>query len=176
MWDEVKAVYIDDRHELGLDEFLEKGHNAHVKTNMLAIMLVAAQKGFWEIDKETLEKLSSDFADLIIKNGLPGSGHTHPDHPIYDWIASHLTDEQLKDLKAILDSARMVEETPDSMITTIAEIEYDETNENKTEDKPSELAEIKKKMGEYQWLVWSCIAGLIFAGIQRGRQKPWEKN
>jgi len=176
MWDEVKAVYIDDRHELGLDEFLEKGHNAHVKTNMLAIMLVAAQKGFWEIDKETLEKLSSDFADLIIKNGLPGSGHTHPDHPIYDWIASHLTDEQLKDLKAILNSARMVEETPDSMITTIAEIEYDETNENKTEDKPSELAEIKKKMGEYQWLVWSCIAGLIFAGIQRGRQKPWEKN
>ena len=176
MWDEVKSVYMDDRYELGLDEFLEKGHNAHVKTNMLAIMLVAAQKGFWQADEETLKNLSRNFADLIIKNGLPGSGHTHPDHPIYDWIASHLTAEQLKNLETILDNARIVEEAPDSMVTAIAEVEYDETDENDPQENLSELAGIQNGLMKHQWLAWSAIAGFILAGVRRGSQKPWEKN
>jgi cobaltochelatase CobN len=176
MWDEVKSVYMDDRYDLGLDEFLEKGHNAHVKTNMMAIMLVAAQKGFWQTDEETLKSLSRNFADLIIKNGLPGSGHTHPDHPIYDWIASHLTAEQLKNLKTILDNARIVEEAPDSMVTAIAEVEYDETDENEPQENLSELAGIQNGLMNHQWLAWSAIAGFILAGVRRGSQKPWEKN
>lgn len=174
MWDEVKSVYIDDKHELGLDEFLEKGHNAHVKTNMMAIMLVAAQKEFWEADEETLKNLSRDFTDLIIKNGLPGSGHTHPNHPIYDWIAKHLTAEQLQNLKKILDSARIVEEPQNAQVTTIAEVEYDD--ENQKDENLSKLAAIQKGLSEHQWLVWSTVIGLILAGVYRGRQKPWEKN
>lgn len=173
MWDEVKSVYIDDRHELGLDKFLEKGHNAHIKSNMLAIMLVATQKGFWQADEETIRNLSRSFADLIIKNGLPGSGHTHPDHPVYDWVSPRLTAEQLRDLKTVLDNARIVEKPQDSQVTTIAEVQYDETDEIK---KQENLAGIQKGLVEHQWLVWSTIAGLILAGVYRGRQKPWEKN
>ena len=44
-WDEVKSVYFDDAHQLGLPRFLAEGHNAHAKAHMLAIMMVAAQRG-----------------------------------------------------------------------------------------------------------------------------------
>jgi cobaltochelatase CobN len=49
-WDEVKETYFDDKHKLGLPRFLGDGHNAHVKAHMLAIFMVAAEKGFWQTD------------------------------------------------------------------------------------------------------------------------------
>ena len=113
---------------------------------------------------------------MIIKNGLPGSGHTHPDHPVYDWVAPRLTAEQLQDLKAVLDNARIVEKPQDSQVTTIAEVQYDESDEIKKQENLAEVAGIQKGLVEHQWLVWSTIAGLILAGVYRGRQKPWEKN
>ena len=33
-WDEVKSVYFDDAHKLGLPEFLGRRHNAHVNLNL----------------------------------------------------------------------------------------------------------------------------------------------
>ncbi|MEK9630140.1 MAG: cobaltochelatase subunit CobN [Nitrospinota bacterium] len=176
MWDEVKSVYVDDKHQLGLDEFLEQGHNAHVKTNMLAIMLVAAQKGFWQTDEETLKKLSNDFANLIIKNGLPGSGHTHPDHPIYEWIGKHLTEEQLMSLKRILDNARIQEKPQEPQITSIAEVKLDQSENNQEQTNVSELTGIKTVLGKHQFVLWGTVIGMVLAGFYRGRQKPWEKN
>jgi outer membrane receptor for monomeric catechols len=77
-WDEVKRVYLDDGLELGLDEFLASGQNVHVRTNMQAILLVAAHKDFWQADAATLDALARDFAQAVVEHGLPGSGHTRP--------------------------------------------------------------------------------------------------
>lgn len=46
VWEEVKAVYIDDKLNLKLDEFLSSNYQVQVQTNMLAVMLVAIQKDF----------------------------------------------------------------------------------------------------------------------------------
>lgn len=89
-WDEVKRVYMDDGLGLGLDQFLEQGHNAQVKAHMLAIMLVAAQKGFWHTDDATLRQLAGKLAQLVNQNGLPGSGHTSPHHPMWSWLGDYL--------------------------------------------------------------------------------------
>ncbi|MEQ6886238.1 cobaltochelatase subunit CobN [Salicola sp. Rm-C-2C1-2] len=113
VWDDINEVYFEDRHDLGLDKFLEKDHNVHVKTHMQAITLVAAHRGFWKPDEETLNKLRKEFAQLVVENGLPGSGHTRPDHPTMQWVAEQLSDAELKkDFKAVLDAARM--EAPES--------------------------------------------------------------
>jgi cobaltochelatase CobN len=105
-WEEVKAVYIDDRYDLQLDQFLEKGHNAHVKSNMLAIMLVAVQKEFWDADKATIEQLAASFARLVKANGLPGSGHSDPDNPMLPWLEQHLSAEQWQDLAQVIALAK----------------------------------------------------------------------
>jgi cobaltochelatase CobN len=43
-WDEVKETWFDDKQKLGLPRFLAQGHNAHVKAQMLAIFMVAAER------------------------------------------------------------------------------------------------------------------------------------
>ncbi|MEM6582550.1 MAG: cobaltochelatase subunit CobN, partial [Pseudomonadota bacterium] len=105
-WEEVKAVYVDDRYELNLDEFLAQGHNAHVKSNMLAIMLVAIHKDFWDADQETTEQLAQAFAELVAANGLPGSGHTDPDQPMLPWLEQFVDAQQWQALAQAIDSAR----------------------------------------------------------------------
>lgn len=94
VWDDVNEVYFQDSLGLGLDEFLSQGHNAHVKTHMQAITLLAAKRGFWEPDPFVLDQLARDFAGGILDHGLPGDGHTRPDHPLMDWVADRLEPAQ----------------------------------------------------------------------------------
>jgi cobaltochelatase CobN len=53
---------------------------------MLAIFMVAAEKGFWQADDATLKQMGGELARLVAKNGLPGSGHTAPHHPMWNWL------------------------------------------------------------------------------------------
>ena len=172
MWDEVKAVYLDDRYEIGLDEFLERGENVHVKTNMQAVMLVAAQKDFWDADEKTLKELSQNFADLIIQHGLPGSGHTRPDHPIFAWMAEHLDADQRQKLDEVMDRARMKDEVIESSMTTIAELEVEPTAQAQ-EDSQAEGAEsIIDGISSYLWVLWALIVVLLLLGVRKGSRKP----
>ncbi|MEO0508767.1 MAG: cobaltochelatase subunit CobN [Verrucomicrobiota bacterium] len=125
VWDEVHDVYFKDRHGLGLDEFLEEGNNVHVKINMQAILLVAADKAFWEADPETLQQLSQEFTELVIEHGLPGSGHTRPDHPIFKSIMPRLSEDMQAALQAVLDKALPPESSEEEaeVPSTLAEID-----------------------------------------------------
>lgn len=105
-WEEVSDVYIHDRYHLGLDKFLEQSHNVHVKSNMLAVMLVAIQKGFWAADEEQTRKLASDFVRIVSAHGLPGSGHTDPNHPMLDWLDHYLSEQEQDMLSEVRQKAR----------------------------------------------------------------------
>ncbi len=105
-WDEVKAVYFDDKQKLGLPQFLGQGHNAHVKAQMLAIFMVAAEKGFWKTDATTIKQMGGELARLVARNGLPGSGHTAPNHPMWQWLASQLDAAEAQALGVTLAKAR----------------------------------------------------------------------
>ncbi|WP_141104252.1 cobaltochelatase subunit CobN, partial [Noviherbaspirillum denitrificans] len=105
-WDEVKSVYFDDARKLGLPEFLGRGHNAHVKAQMLAIFMVAAEKGFWKTDAATIRQLGGELSRLVAKNGLPGSGHTAPNHPMWSWLAPQLDAGDAQALGVTLAKAR----------------------------------------------------------------------
>jgi cobaltochelatase CobN len=105
-WDEVKAVYFDDAQKLGLPQFLAKDHNAHVKAHMLAIFMVAAEKGYWKTDAATIRKMGGELAQLVARNGLPGSGHTAPNHPMWQWLAPQLDAADAAALGVTLAKAR----------------------------------------------------------------------
>jgi len=105
-WDEVKAVYFDDAQHLGLPKFLGEGPNAHVKAHMLALFMVAAEKGYWQTDAATIKKMGGELARLVAKNGLPGSGHTAPNHPMWQWLAPQLDSADAAALGVTLAKAR----------------------------------------------------------------------
>ena len=183
VWDEVKSVYIDDQHDIGLDHFLEDGHNVHVKSNMLAVMLVAAQKEFWQADQATLEQISTSFADLIIEHGLPGSGHTSPDNPIFEFIESYISETQRAALKATLDDAKLDNQVS-SAPSTISELnapelqipehQQTETRTQGTEQQKAGQQEQKENASlavDYRWL-FALLALLIVIGVMRGARIP----
>ena len=123
VWEEAEAVYMQDKYALGLDKFLEKPENKPVKANMAAIMLTAAHKGYWQADEATIRSLAETFARLVREAGLPGSGHTQPDHPALDWAASFLSPEQQKALNDIREAARGPQSpSPEPVHTSIKEI------------------------------------------------------
>ncbi|MEM6707665.1 MAG: cobaltochelatase subunit CobN [Pseudomonadota bacterium] len=106
IWEDTKAIYLDDRYEIGVSEFLNESANLPVQANMLAIMLVAAHKGFWKTSAETIAELGERFATAVAAAGLPGSGHTRPDHPMLDWLAERVSEESRDALTAARDAAR----------------------------------------------------------------------
>lgn len=105
-WDEVKRVYVDDGLQIGLDKFLQNGHNAQVRAHMLGLMLVAAHKGFWHPDEATIRQLGHELATLVGKNGLPGSGHTAPTHPMWQWLTPYLSAADNRAVQRTLREAR----------------------------------------------------------------------
>lgn len=164
-WDEVKQVYLDDSHGLGLDEFLEQESNVHVKTNMMAIMLVAAEKKFWQADEATLQQVSQKWVDLLLEHGLPGSGHTQPDHPVFQWVQPYLRADQIEPLKQMLERAR-VDATSTSSPTTMAELQA-------ADNESQQVSEIQAASGgRSPWglaMIVLAIAILLSAGYLRGR-------
>ena len=180
-WEEVKAVYIDDKHKLKLDEFLQQGHNAHVKANMLAIMLVAIHKEFWNADQEAIQQLASEFAELVAKNGLPGSGHTDPENPMLPWLEVHVSAEQWQGLKQQIDLARPEEAAEDQQAeyNRITELEIsaeqlqatnqqdEQGNDQRSQqDESSEGSdESAKDSSQQQWMQYSLLALAILVGL-----------
>ncbi|MGM0702582.1 MAG: cobaltochelatase subunit CobN [Pseudomonadota bacterium] len=177
-WDEVKAVYLDDSHDLGLDEFLEKGHNVHVKTNMEAILLVAAQKGYWEAGGDTLDALADQFARHVVENGLPGSGHTRPDHPMLAWIEPRLDESLREEFQAARAEAQMPVPASASRPTRITELQPQSASPRESEPSPEEAAEPQQQQqkaaseadsGEGEpsgWQLWllAGVPALLFGG------------
>jgi cobaltochelatase CobN len=165
-WDEVKSVYLDDRYQLGVDQFMEQGSNVHVKTNMMAILLVAAQKGFWQADEATLQQVSQQWADLLLKHGLPGSGHTRPDHPVFEWIMPRLREDQRSALQQMLAKAQMPAAKPDSGPSTMTEL---------AQQDQAQASEVKEGATEsrvtYGWLAMlGGVLALMAAGFIRSRR------
>jgi len=105
VWEELKSIYIDDNLNIGLDKFLQEKHNVHVQSNILAVMLVSIEKGFWQASQHTQTELAEQFANNIVEHGIPGSGHTHANHPIYQFIKPMLSTELNQKLTAMLASA-----------------------------------------------------------------------
>lgn len=178
VWDEVKSVYLDDRHKLGLDKFLEKGHNVHVKINMLAIMLVAAHKGFWDASEETLKEISEKFAQLVATHGLPGSGHTQPDHPMLEWVKTKIDIDLAKKLTEIQNAARGEVIPSASIPTSIAEINIlnlDESNidaakSNELKEPEQQAHELNQSNQSLVWLLLLFSLLIIAVGIFHGRK------
>jgi len=157
IWDDAKAIYIDDRYGIGVSAFLEENAQKPVKANILAVMLVAAHKGFWDTDEAAINDLATAFAQVVVEAGLPGSGHTRPDHPMLDWIDGKLPEDLAAQLRAVRDAARgdvSVEAQPPQMIRELTTAQQDQTAEPPFQ----------------HWWLWLLLAGVISAGIYLGRR------
>ena len=141
VWEEVKSVYMDDKHDLQLDEFLAEGNRAHVRTNMLAIMNVAIQKEFWDASRATQQELAKELAKAVVKNGLPGSGHTRPKHPVFDHVKAQIGDDLARALDQKLRAAGGAQpQGAEGGVTSVTEV-----RQAATEQAPRSVAEAARE-------------------------------
>ncbi|WP_295872679.1 cobaltochelatase subunit CobN [uncultured Zhongshania sp.] len=184
VWEEVKAVYIDDAQALGLDEFLADDNNRYVQTNILAVMLVAIDKAFWKADAETTKQLAEQFANNIIEHGNPGSGHTHARHPMYDLVKSQLSAEKAAQLESVLAKSRMADadinasNSSDVSPTHIQEISLDAegteqaaSQNGSAEGSDADSGEESSQTDVSNYLPWLIAFGvlILLGGLWRGR-------
>ena len=128
----------------------------------------------WRVDD-----LSKEFVEKILENGLPGSGHTTPDHPMFKWITPRLDVATAKALEELLDSARlpMPEVTP--TITTVQEVEVTEIepqprepeepkSRNPEQGDPEEVLEAD--IPDYGIWLLLLMSGVLVFGVVNGRR------
>ncbi len=179
VWEEVKSVYVDDALDIGLDDFLQDKHNVQVQTNMLAVMLVAIEKDFWQADAATTEQLAQKFAANIVEHGIPGSGHTHANHPLYEFVKPLLEAAQAEQLEQTLAASRMDDKAEPATPARIQEIDADNSNESKAlqeqaKDAAAAAAEPAAKQSnsdaqDYLIVIVGICLLLILAGFVRSR-------
>ncbi|MGQ9532750.1 MAG: cobaltochelatase subunit CobN [Desulfotomaculales bacterium] len=97
MWDELKAIYIDDKYGIGVAGWLQSGNNAYAMIGILGLMMVAAKKGFWQADEETLKQLAELWAKLIIQME-PALCPVCEDLDLLQWALGYIDPSLLEEL------------------------------------------------------------------------------
>ncbi|AMV32952.1 Aerobic cobaltochelatase subunit CobN [Pirellula sp. SH-Sr6A] len=70
-WDEMKRVLVDDKLNLGLNDWFER-NNPYAFQDAMATMLESSRKGYWRADELTLSDLANRYAANVAKHGLSG--------------------------------------------------------------------------------------------------------
>jgi len=68
-WAEFKAVYVDDKYKLGLNEWFEKTH-PQAQAQMIERMLEAVRKEYWHADARTIADLAQRWQDLSNRHDI----------------------------------------------------------------------------------------------------------
>jgi cobaltochelatase CobN len=78
LWDEVHAVYVRDRGKTGLTEWLNSV-NPHARQEIMAVLLEAHRKEYWQADAEMIQSLAKEYAESVVQfgqsGGLTGGGN-----------------------------------------------------------------------------------------------------
>jgi cobaltochelatase CobN len=75
LWDETYSVYVEDKHGLGLADFMGK-ENPWAFQSLTGRLLESARKGFWDAPQEAQQRLSKDYAMSVITKGIACCDHT----------------------------------------------------------------------------------------------------
>ncbi|WP_241464125.1 cobaltochelatase subunit CobN [Rhodoferax saidenbachensis] len=74
-WQEFADVYVRDKHNLGLRQYMEK-NNPHALAQMMERMLEMARQGYWQADAATVDELKERYTDLAKRYDVRTSNTT----------------------------------------------------------------------------------------------------
>jgi len=74
MWNEFKAVYVDDKYNLGLKGWFNE-NNPHAYQSMVGRMLETIRKGYWQASPQTRAELAAAYQESVRIYGMAGAAH-----------------------------------------------------------------------------------------------------
>ena len=75
MWQESFEVYVEDKHDLELDQFFGE-HSPFAYQDMTARMVETIRKGYWDADQATQDRLLQEYIESVNEYGVGCSEHT----------------------------------------------------------------------------------------------------
>jgi cobaltochelatase CobN len=75
MWQETFGVYVEDKHNLGMQQFFEKS-SPFAYQDITARMLETVRKGNWQADAATTKKLLEEYVGSVNAHGVGCAEHT----------------------------------------------------------------------------------------------------
>jgi cobaltochelatase CobN len=84
VWDRVFEVYMNDKYDLGLDQYFSE--NPYAYQSMIARMTEVARKEYWDPDQEVLEQLVREYEQSVEMNGVTCCHHTCGNLALADYM------------------------------------------------------------------------------------------
>ncbi len=64
-WNEMYETYVNDRHNLDIEQFFRQAGNLWAYQALMTRMLEAVRKGYWDADAQVIEHLGSKISELV---------------------------------------------------------------------------------------------------------------
>ena len=105
MWDKMADVYIKDKYNLGVTQWLENDANSYAMTSMTGTMLTALYKGYWTTDTETLKQIVNKWVSGPIMNGVACCDCSCGNIAMMKWAMQYVNPDMLAQFKSQLYAA-----------------------------------------------------------------------
>ena len=90
-WNELYETYVLDKYELNIKELFRQANNLWAYQSILARMLEAIRKNYWKPERETVEKLTLEYATTVREIGLACNYLTCNNPPLTSFITNFLS-------------------------------------------------------------------------------------
>ncbi|MGB9838833.1 cobaltochelatase subunit CobN [Methanothermobacter sp.] len=104
-WNEITDVYIRDRYNLGVTEWLSTGNRAYAMISITGTLLTAAHKGFWKADEATLRLVANKWASTIAEYGVACCDCSCGNIAMMQWVMQYVNPDLLSRVKEKLYAA-----------------------------------------------------------------------
>ena len=101
-WDNLVDVYINDKYNTGVTDFLKSGYNAYSLISITGTLLTAAHENKWKTDEATLRRVANLWAQSVIDNGVACCDCSCGNVLMMDWSLQFINADLLSQFKARL--------------------------------------------------------------------------
>ncbi|WP_242492605.1 cobaltochelatase subunit CobN [Methanolobus psychrotolerans] len=108
-WNEVYNIYIKDKYDLGVDEFL-KTENPYQYQSITARMLETIRKDYWDASDEITQSLVKEYVESVVNDGVTCCHHTCGNPLLDEYIQSVMTTTGIVDTATMKEYQRLMEE------------------------------------------------------------------
>lgn len=157
VWEETKAVFIDDARQIGVRKWFEEKNPAALQ-DISAVMLESIRKGYWNADAETTKQIAELHAELVVKYGAPGSYRSTGNRELRKFVGKLLDDptEYERQMQKALEASK-----PHIEGLGLKEV-ADEERTKETQEAPVDSF----------WLITALVCALAFAALGFWTPRP----
>ncbi|MDI9624493.1 MAG: cobaltochelatase subunit CobN [Methanothermobacter sp.] len=107
MWNNIVDIYIKDKYNIGVANWLSTGSNAYSMIDITGKLLTMAHKGYWQTDTGTLSLVANTWASLISNYGVSCCDCSCGNIAMMQWAMQYINPNLLEAVKARLYGATM---------------------------------------------------------------------